>query len=97
VKNSHALQPVTVAPVAVQPSALDVLRHREDGPRFVFQPVEPHGKASRSALKQVVQTFFQGSLANAVAAFVDAKDVKLSDDEVARIESIIQQAKSRRP
>src|SRR5258706_3922369 len=48
------------------------LRHREDGPRYVFVPTEPREKASRSALKRVLQTFFDGSLSNAVAALVDA-------------------------
>ena len=48
------------------------LKHREDGPRYVFVPTEPVDKASRSALKQVVQTFFEGSLASAVAA--EARD-----------------------
>jgi BlaI family transcriptional regulator, penicillinase repressor len=73
-----------------------MLRHREEGPRFVFQPVESREKASRSALKQVVQTFFDGSLASAVAAFVETKDAKLSRDEMARIEAIIKKAKVRR-
>jgi predicted transcriptional regulator len=71
-----------------------VLKHREDGKRYVFLPVEPHVKASRSALKQVVQTFFEGSLANAVAALVDGRE-KISDEELRRLESIIQQAKNR--
>ena len=73
-----------------------VLKHREEGPRFVFQPVECHEKASRSALRQVVQTFFEGSLANAVAAFVDPKEPRLTEEEMAKIESIIQEAKARR-
>jgi len=71
-----------------------VLKHREDGKRFVFLPVEPHVKASRSALKQVVQTFFEGSLANAVAALVDGRE-KISDEELQRLESIIKQAQNR--
>ena len=69
------------------------LKHREDGPRYVFMPTEPHAKASRSALKGVLQTFFEGSLANAVAALVDTKDGQLSADELKRLETIIQQAR----
>ncbi|MHA3770496.1 BlaI/MecI/CopY family transcriptional regulator [Verrucomicrobiota bacterium sgz303538] len=72
-----------------------VLKHREDGPRYVFMPTMPREKASRSALKRVVETFFGGSLADAVAAFVDAKDSKLSDEELKRIEAIIKNAKSK--
>jgi predicted transcriptional regulator len=73
----------------------EVLKHREEGPRYVYLPTEAPEKASRSALKQVVQTFFEGSLANAVAAFVDTKDTTLSAEEIKRLESIIKQAKKR--
>ena len=71
------------------------LKHREDGKRYVFLPTEPVEKASRSALKQVVQTFFEGSLASAVAALVDANDAAVSEDELKRLESIIKQARKR--
>ena len=71
------------------------LKHREDGKRYVFLPTEPVEKASRSALKQVVQTFFEGSLASAVAALVDAKDAPVSDEELKRLEAIIKQARKR--
>jgi predicted transcriptional regulator len=72
-----------------------VLRHREDGPRYVFMPTESRDKASRSALQRVVQTFFDGSLASAVAALVDAKDSALAPDELARLEAIIKKAKTK--
>ena len=71
------------------------LKHREDGPRYVFMPTEPRAKASRSALKRVVQTFFDGSLASAVAALVDGDGGKLSAEELQRIEDIIQSAKNK--
>jgi BlaI family penicillinase repressor len=71
------------------------LKHREDGKRYVFLPTEPVEKASRSALNQVVQTFFEGSLASAVAALVDAKDAKVSDEELKRLEDVIKQARKR--
>jgi BlaI family transcriptional regulator, penicillinase repressor len=71
------------------------LKHREDGPRYVFMPTEPRAKASRSALKRVVQTFFDGSLSNAVAALVDGDGGKLSAEELQRIEAIIKSAKAR--
>jgi BlaI family transcriptional regulator, penicillinase repressor len=71
------------------------LKHREDGPRYVFMPTEPRAKASRSALKRVVQTFFDGSLSNAVAALVDGEGGKISAEELQRIEAIIKSAKAR--
>lgn len=69
------------------------LKHREEGPRYIYGPTLPHAKASKSALTGVLNTFFEGSLANAVAALVDAKDGHLSADELQRLEAIIQQAK----
>jgi len=71
------------------------LKHREDGPRYIFLPTETRAKASKSALKRVVQTFFDGSLSNAVAALVDAEGGKLSAEELQRIEVIIAAAKKK--
>jgi predicted transcriptional regulator len=71
------------------------LTHREDGPRYVFMPTMPRSQASKSALKRVVQTFFDGSLSSAVAALVDAEGGKLSAEELKRIEAIIKAAKSK--
>lgn len=71
------------------------LKHREDGPRYVFMPTETREKASRSALKRVVQTFFEGSLSNAVAALVDAEAGKLSAEELQRLEAIVKAAKAK--
>lgn len=70
-----------------------ILKHREDGPRYIFAPTVAREKASKSALTRVLNTFFEGSLANAVAALVDSKDGKLSPAELQRLEAIIKQAK----
>ena len=72
-----------------------VLKHREDGPRYVYQPTQAPDQARRSALKRVVSTFFEGSLASAVAALVYAADGKLDPEELRRLEAIIKKAKSR--
>ncbi len=69
------------------------LTHRQEGTRYVYIPTEPVETASRSALEQVVQTFFEGSLANAVAALVDAKDAQVSPEELDRLEEIIRKAR----
>jgi predicted transcriptional regulator len=71
------------------------LKHREDGPRYVYLPTEPHSKASRSALRRVVKTFFDGSLSGAVAALVDERCGKLTAQELERIEVIIATAKKK--
>ncbi|AHF93627.1 CopY family transcriptional regulator [Opitutaceae bacterium TAV5] len=71
------------------------LKHREDGPRYIYLPTQAPEQARRSALKRVVSTFFEGSLASAVAALVDADDGKLDPEELNRIEAIIKKARSR--
>ena len=71
------------------------LKHREDGQRFVYTPTRTRAAESRSALKRIVQTFFEGSFADAVAALVDTADGKLPPEELKRIEAIIKKAKSR--
>lgn len=69
------------------------LKHREEGQRFVYMPTRNRATESKSALRRVVQTFFEGSLADVVAALVDTADGKLPPDELKRIEAIIKKAK----
>ena len=58
------------------------IRHFEDGPRYVFEPVVPRSAERKSALKHLVRTFFDGSITDAVQALVDSADGKLSKDEL---------------
>ena len=71
------------------------LKHREDGPRFVYLPVRTRAAESKSALKRVVKTFFEGSFADAVAALVDTADGRLPAEDLKRIEAIIKKAKAK--
>jgi predicted transcriptional regulator len=70
------------------------LSHREDGSRYRYRPTQAPAQARRSALKQVVNAFFEGSLANAVAALVDT-DEKLAPDDLSRLEAIIKKARAK--
>jgi BlaI family transcriptional regulator, penicillinase repressor len=69
------------------------IKHRQDGSRYVYFPRGSRLTASRSALKRVVTTFFQGSIPQAVAALLDAGETQLSDQELDQIQQIIDQAK----
>jgi BlaI family transcriptional regulator, penicillinase repressor len=69
------------------------LRHEQQGPRYVFLPTLSLEKARRSALKQVVQTFFDGSTEQAVSALLDYSSSKLSDEELDRLAQLIEQAR----
>ncbi len=65
------------------------VRHGEDGPRYVFSPTVPRAQARRSALSRVVQTFFDGSTGDAVAALIDMSQPRLSEDDLARLSRLI--------
>jgi BlaI family transcriptional regulator, penicillinase repressor len=69
------------------------LRHEQQGPRYLFLPTLSREKARRSALKQVVQTFFDGSTEQAVSALLDYSTSKLSDEELDRLAHLIEQAR----
>ena len=69
------------------------LRHEQQGPRYVFLPTVPREKARRSALKQLMQTFFDGSAEQTVAALLDLSASKLSDAELDRLSQLINQAR----
>jgi predicted transcriptional regulator len=69
------------------------LRHEQPGPRYVFLPTVPREKARRSALKQLVQTFFDGSTEQTVAALLDLSASRLSDAGLDRLSQLIDQAR----
>jgi len=70
-------------------------RHEVDGPRYVFLPVVPPGRARRSALKHVVRTFFNGSAGEAVVALLDDR-AKLAPEDLDRIAALIERARQER-
>ena len=69
------------------------VRHDVDGLRFVYLPTVARDKATRSALKHVLDTFFDGSASQVVAALVDLAPDDLDEEEVARLQRIIDRAK----
>ena len=71
------------------------LLHRRDGLRYVYRPSRPRGAAGRSAFRRVLDTFFDGSLANAVAAHLGDAAADLPADELARLAAIINQARNK--
>lgn len=69
------------------------VKHRQDGPRYVYLPTVPREKASASALQQVVRTFFDGSAEDAMAALLDLSADDLSEEELNRLEALIGRAR----
>ena len=69
------------------------IRHEQDGPRYVFLPTVTRDKAKRSALDHLLDTFFEGSAAQAVATLLDRSGSKISDDELDRLSTLIEKAR----
>lgn len=58
------------------------LRHRVDGRRHVYSPIQPRSEASKSALRRLTRTFFGGSPGRALISFLDASGDRIADDEL---------------
>jgi len=69
------------------------LRHVKDGARYVYLPVRSRRGAAKSALQQVMQTFFAGSVEQTVATLLSVSDAPLSEDEWERLSAVIDKAK----
>ena len=69
------------------------VRHEESEGKYVFMPIVSRDTAKRSAIRHVLQTFFDGSPHDAVAALIDASSSKLSDSELDRLQQLIEKAR----
>jgi predicted transcriptional regulator len=69
------------------------VRHEQDGPRFVYVPALAHRAARKSALRHLVDTFFDGSTEKVVGALLGGAGARLSDGELERIEALVAKAK----
>lgn len=73
--------------------AKKLLKHRQDGKRYVYKATQSREDASRSALRKVLDVFFAGSASDAVAAILDVSGDKLGPDDLNRMAKLIQQAR----
>lgn len=69
------------------------LKHRSEQGRYIYSPTRRRAQVGRSALRRVLDTFFEGSLEKAVAALLQGSDAHLSPAELQRLEQLIQQAR----
>ena len=67
--------------------------HEEDGVRYVYMPALPRRAARKSALRHLVDTFFDGSAEQVVAAVLGGEGARLSEEELDRIADLIDKAK----
>jgi len=71
-----------------------LLAREYDGPRYVYFPAVKPEDASRSALQQLVRTFFNNSPGSAMAALLDIKGTPLSDAEYRRLAMLLKRVRS---
>lgn len=71
------------------------LRHHTRGREFVYSPTRPKEKAAQSALDRVLNTFFGGSLEQAVAVHLARPGANISDYELKRLAALIRQARGK--
>jgi BlaI family penicillinase repressor len=73
-----------------------LLTHRKQGRKYLFLPTVSHQRARQSAVRQLVETYFEGSVEAAVAALIRSDRRKLSDEEYRRLLGLIREAEKRR-
>jgi BlaI family penicillinase repressor len=71
------------------------IRHYQKGREYIYQPTVSARKAGPSAMRRVVDTFFGGSLRQAVAAHLAQKDTDISDEELRRLAGLIRRARGK--
>lgn len=70
------------------------VRHTQDGTRYVYLPTVARDSARRSALRHMLNTFFEGSATHAIAALIDEDSKRLSDDDWDRLADMIERARN---
>jgi predicted transcriptional regulator len=68
------------------------VKHKQDGPRYLYLPTVPRDKARSHALKHVVGTFFGGSVEQAVMALLSMPETKMSDEQLEKLAEQVRQA-----
>jgi predicted transcriptional regulator len=69
--------------------------HRRDGKKFVYRPKVKKTNAGKSALKRVLNVFYDGSLKDALAAHLSDPKTKLDEETIENLKHLIEVAESR--
>jgi predicted transcriptional regulator len=69
------------------------VRHEEHGLRFIYMPALTRRTARKSALRHLVDTFFDGSVEKVVGALLGGEGARISDDDLQRIGELVDRAK----
>src|SRR3954463_16043760 len=69
------------------------VRHEEEGLRYIYIPAVPRRAARKSALRHLVDTFFEGSTEKVVGALLGGEGNRLGEPELDRIAALIEKAR----
>ena len=69
------------------------VRHQAEGLKYVYAPTVARDKAKRTAMKHLMETFFNGSPEHVVAALLDVTSTKLTQEELDRMAQLIERAR----
>lgn len=71
------------------------LDHRKEGRQFVYFTVTQHNQAGTSVFKNMLNTFFKGSISDAVATFINDPDTNISEAELNELEELVRKSKQK--
>lgn len=71
----------------------DLIRYKEDGPRYIYYPTQDTETARDDVLAHVVRTYFAGSPEQAVTALLRMSDVDMNDGDIERLRETIRRAR----
>lgn len=69
------------------------VRHQEDGPRYVYLPAVSTDRARRTAMQNLVETFFQGSAESAAAALLGMEDGNIDQATISKLATRVAEAR----
>lgn len=73
-----------------------MLMHFKRGRAYVYRPTIGHHQVRTQALKRLIHTFFDGSVAGVVAALVKLPGGKLSEEDIERLEKMVGDTRKRK-
>jgi BlaI family transcriptional regulator, penicillinase repressor len=69
------------------------LSHEVQDGRYIYIPTAPRNSAAQKALQSVIRTFFSGSVGDVVAALLSDEGTKMSNEELDRLQRMIDEAR----
>jgi predicted transcriptional regulator len=69
------------------------VRFESDGTRYIYEPVVPREEMAQTAVDNVLDTFFGGSVERIVATLIDREESRIDDEQLARIAEMIERAR----